>query len=88
MAPPAPWTVVDVVTVALAVATLMLGALAIFIGVLAAWGYRDIKEAALKKAEEGAREVATDVAARSMQAFLDKQATSPDISEAYRDTPT
>jgi hypothetical protein len=83
----APWTAVDVVTVALGCASLILTALAVFLGVLAIWGYRDIKAASIRAAETEARRVAEDVSAREMRAFLDKQGAGADISAAYQDRP-
>lgn len=82
-----PWSVVDVVTVALAAAAVILTGVAIIVGILAFWGYRDIRTMAARRAEAEARRVAVDVAAREMQAFLDKLGAGADISAAYRDPP-
>lgn len=74
-------------TAALGVATVMLGAVALGLGLLAFWGYREMRKAAINAAEREACRTAEDVAARQMQAFLDKQERAPDISQAYEVKP-
>ncbi len=85
MTTPAPWSVVDAVTAALAAATVVLTGVGLGVGLLALWGYRDIRRTAVQRAEAEARRVAEAVAAREIGAFLDKQGTGTDISQAYQD---
>ena len=80
-------TVVDAVTFALAAATVSLAVLAIVIGMLAFWGYRDIKAAATRAAKIEAQRVAEEVAIREIRTYLDKVGSGEDISSAYRDKP-
>lgn len=87
----APWTEIDVVTVALGCASLILTALAVFLGVLAIWGYRDIKAGSVRAAKIEATRVAEDIAARTMRAIedkLDNASPGADISTAYQDKPS
>lgn len=82
----APFTVVDAVTIAFGSATVALTCVAIGLGVAAFFAYRDIKASLLKVAETTARQVAEDVAARQLGAYIDR---NPDPSEgavdAYRE---
>lgn len=82
---PPPWTAIDLVTAALAAATVVLAAVALGVALFAVWGYRDIRRASVRAAELEARRTAEDVAARQMRAFLDKQGAGTDISSAYED---
>ena len=93
-------TLIDAVAVALAAATLVVTGVGVFVAILAAWGYRDLRNSAvsraefvahalmkeaIQRAEDEARRVAGDIAAREMRAFLDKQCGDADISAAYQD---
>lgn len=83
---PPPWTVVDVVTVAFGCATVVLTGVAIGLGVLAWFAYRDIKASLLKIAETTARQVAEDVAGRQLGAYIDRNPEGGEGAvEAYRE---
>lgn len=67
---------------------MVLTGVAIGIGALAFWGYRDIRAAAARAAEAEGRRVAEEVAIREIRAYLDKIAAGEDIAAAYRDKPS
>lgn len=66
---PSGWTYQDLVSVLLTAIGVLLAIVALFVAVLAIWGYSALKEAAAevaaKKAEQVAREVAGPIAARA-----------------------
>jgi hypothetical protein len=82
--PPPGWEYKDLLTVILTALTALLAGLAIFIGVLAIWGYNSIREAAERaaervadaKAENTARTVAETVAARVAEQVATAQGTT------------
>ncbi len=81
-APPSGWDWKDLVTILLTAVTVILAATALFVAVLAVWGYTTIRQhaettarnVAADIAREEARKVAATVAARS--AFAAQDATS------------
>ena len=82
----APFTVIDAVTVAFACATVVLTGVAIGLGVVAWFAYRDIKASMLTVAEATARSVAEDVAARQLGAYIGRDRDENEGAvEAYRE---
>ncbi len=82
----APFTVIDAVTIAFACATVILTGVAIGLAVVAWFAYRDIKASMLKIAESTARDVAADVAARQLGAYIGRHEDESDGAvEAYRE---
>lgn len=73
------------VEIVLGAAAVILTGVAIGVAILAFWGYRDIRAAAIKAAEIEGRRAGEEVAMKEIRAYLDKMAAGEDISAAYRD---
>lgn len=59
--PPIGWEYKDLLTIILTALAALLAAIAIFIGILAIWGYASIRDAAMRAAESKAEEIAIRV---------------------------
>src|SRR6266403_1510692 len=87
--PPAGWEYKDLLTVLLTALTALLAGLAIFIGILAIWGYNSIRDAAERaaeraadsKAEETARAVAETVATRVAEEVASQRVPAEDRTD-------
>lgn len=66
----APWSGPDLATIALTSATLVLACVALFVAILAIWGYATIKSRAEELAAQTAREVAIAEAQGAVRAQL------------------
>lgn len=84
----APWTVVDIITVAFGCATIILACVAIGIGALAWFAYRDIKSSVSSIAERTAKAAAEAVAIREFRAYMDQTPeANGGVVEAYQEAP-
>jgi hypothetical protein len=86
---PSGWEYKDLITIILTALTALLAALAIFIGLLAIWGYASIRDASIAAAEsaaevkavETARATAETVAARTAEAIMQRLLPEEDRTE-------
>lgn len=90
----APWSGPDLATVALTAATLVLACVALFVAILAIWGYASIRTRAEELAREAAREVAVPEAQNAVRALLSAAVGSgqivqgqgsSDVRDAFKD---
>jgi hypothetical protein len=83
----APWDGPAVVTVVLAAATLVLGAVAIGVALLAVWGYTTLREHAANVARKTASETAESTATRAITAWLDRLGTRQERADLSSEEP-
>lgn len=65
-----PWTGPEIATLGLAIATIVLGAVALFVALLAVWGYTALEGKAIETAEKAGRKAAQTVVRNEFRAIL------------------